>query len=123
MKSDKEFVNALQDNITEWGAPTKLISDCAQVEISNKVHDSTYAYCIGMWQSEPHHQHQNFAQWRYDTVTMMVNRLMDRTGTPAFCWLLCIVYICFLLNACVSGTLNNRTPLSTNVISPLLVFQ
>jgi hypothetical protein len=35
--SDKQFVNTLLDNITQCGAPTKLISDGAQVEISERV--------------------------------------------------------------------------------------
>jgi hypothetical protein len=34
---DKQFVNTLLDNITQCGAPTKLISDRAQVEISEHV--------------------------------------------------------------------------------------
>jgi hypothetical protein len=37
IKSDKQFVNTLLDNITQCGAPTKLISDRAQVEISERV--------------------------------------------------------------------------------------
>jgi hypothetical protein len=37
IKSDKQFVNKLLDNITQRGAPTKLISDRAQVEISERV--------------------------------------------------------------------------------------
>jgi hypothetical protein len=36
-KSDKQFVNMLLDNITQRGAPTELISDRAQVEISERV--------------------------------------------------------------------------------------
>ena len=39
MRSDKEFVNTLQDNIRKRGAMEKLISKRAQVEISNKVLD------------------------------------------------------------------------------------
>jgi hypothetical protein len=35
LKTDKEFVNALEDNIKELGAMDKLISDCAKVENSN----------------------------------------------------------------------------------------
>ncbi len=128
MKSDKEFVNVLQDNITERGAPTKLISDRAQVEISKKIHDITRAYCIGVWQSEPHKQFQNFAEQKFGQVKTMVNGLMDRTGTPAFCWLLCLMYICFVLNSCALASLKGKTPLfvatgSTNNISPLLAFR
>ena len=37
MKSNKQFINTLEDNIHDWGAPTKLISDCAQIEISNRI--------------------------------------------------------------------------------------
>jgi hypothetical protein len=37
IKSDKQFVNTLLDNITQRGVPTKLISDRAQVEISERV--------------------------------------------------------------------------------------
>ena len=39
MKTESQFVNTLQDVIRMRGAPTKLISDSAQVEISNKVKD------------------------------------------------------------------------------------
>jgi hypothetical protein len=37
IKSDKQFVNMLLDNITQCGTPTKLISDRQQVEISERV--------------------------------------------------------------------------------------
>jgi hypothetical protein len=37
IKSDKQFVNMLLDNITQCSTPTKLIIDCAQVEISERV--------------------------------------------------------------------------------------
>ena len=39
MKIDAELVNTLNDNIRDKGAPTKLISDSAKSEISNKVKD------------------------------------------------------------------------------------
>jgi len=55
MKSDKQFVDMLEDNICKRGAMDKLISDSAQVGISNKVQDFLHAYCIDDWQSEPHH--------------------------------------------------------------------
>jgi hypothetical protein len=37
IKSDKQFVNTLLDNITQCGTPTKLISNHAQVKISERV--------------------------------------------------------------------------------------
>ena len=36
IKSQKQFVNTLEDNIRFRGVMTKLISDYAKVEISNK---------------------------------------------------------------------------------------
>jgi len=62
IKSDKEFINTLEDNIRERGAPTKLISDRAQAEISKAVMDLMRALVISSWQSEPHQQHQNPAE-------------------------------------------------------------
>ena len=59
MKAEKQFVNTLQDVICFHGTPTKLISDSAQVKISNEVHDILQYLFIEDWQSEPHHQHQN----------------------------------------------------------------
>jgi hypothetical protein len=39
IKTDKQFINTLEDNITYRGAPHKLISDSAQVIIGNKGQD------------------------------------------------------------------------------------
>ena len=59
LKTGKQFVNTLEDNIRERGAMNKLVSDLAKVEISTKVLDLLRTFCIGSWRSEPYHQHQN----------------------------------------------------------------
>ena len=64
MKSEKQFVNTLEDNIRRRGAMDKLLSDSAKTEISNKVMDILRAYHISNWQSEPYHKNQNPAEWR-----------------------------------------------------------
>ena len=46
MHTDKQFVNTLEDIIRRRGAPTKLVSDHAQVEISKKVLDILRSLCI-----------------------------------------------------------------------------
>ena len=69
MKTDKEFVNTLEDQIRERGALDKLISNHAQNEVSEKVRDILRAYLIDDWQSEPHHQHQNYAERRIQILT------------------------------------------------------
>ena len=126
IKRDSQFVNTLEDNIIQRGAPNKLISDRAQVLISHKVEDILRTLCINNWQSEPHQQHQNPAERRYQTVKNCANRLLDRTGAPASTWLLCLQYVCFLLNHSYNMTIKN-VPLTlltgtTVDISPLLRF-
>ena len=98
IKSDKQFINTLEDNITQRGAPHKLISDSAQVIIGNKVQDILRTLCIDSWQSEPYQQHQNAAERRYQTIKRAANRVLDRSGAPDYTWLLCLQYVCFLLN-------------------------
>ena len=126
VKTDKQFVNTLEDNIRERGAPNKLISDRAQVEISNKVLDILRILFIGAWQSEPHQQQQNPAERRIQTIKGTSNRIMDRVGAPAYTWLLCILYVCYLLNHTYNDSIKavplNRLTGTTVDISPLLRF-
>ena len=68
MRSGKQFINTLEDNIRRRGVMDKLISDSAKNEISHKVQDILRAYNISDWQTEPHHQNQNPAEWRYRTI-------------------------------------------------------
>jgi hypothetical protein len=98
MKTDKQFVNTLEDNIRERGAMDSLLSDSAQVEISNKVKTILRNLFIRSWQSEPYKQQQNPAERRFQTVKRVTNNVLDRTGAPAYTWLLCLMYVCYVLN-------------------------
>ena len=68
-------------------------------------------FSIQNHQSEPKHQHQNFAEREIQDVKRMTNRLMDRTGTPAKYWLLCLLFVGYLLNWLSYPGLNHETPL------------
>ena len=68
MKIDSQFVNTLEDCIRDREAMSELVSNSAQVEISKRVLYILRSLCIGDWQSEPHQQHQNPAERRYQTV-------------------------------------------------------
>ena len=83
MKSGKQFVNTIEDNIRRWGAMDKLLSDSAKTEISNNVMNILRAYHISNWHSEPYHQHQNPAQWTYRTIKSWTNTVMNRSCAPA----------------------------------------
>jgi hypothetical protein len=105
---------------------SRLLCDRAQVEISTRVLGILRALHTGQWQSEPHQQHQNPCERRYQTLKTMTNTLLDRSGSPAHTWLLCLTYVAVLLNLTFNATLGG-IPLqcaegSTQDISPLLRF-
>ena len=97
-KTDEPFVNTLENNIRKRGAMDKSISDRAQVVIGKRSHDIMRAYCIDDWQSEPGHQHQNFAERRYNTDKESAYILLNQAGAPACTWLLALLCAVFILN-------------------------
>ena len=111
LKSGKQFVNRLEDNIRRRGPMDKLLSDSAKTEISKNVMDILRAYPISNWCSEPYHQNQNPAEWRYRKIMSWTNTVMNRSGAPANCWLLCMIYVCYILNHIACGALNGSIPL------------
>ena len=111
IKTQKQFINTLYDNIRFRGAMTTIITDGGRYEISKKVADLLRNLFIKQHESEPYHQHQNKAEQRYGVVKRYINTLMNLTGAPAHCWLLCMLYVCHLLNATASPALGGLTPL------------
>ena len=90
-KSGKQFVNTMEDIIRRRGAMDKLLRDSAKTEISKKVKENLIAYNISNWHSEPYDQNQNPAEWLYRTIKSWTNTVMNRSGAPANCWLLCMI--------------------------------
>ena len=111
IKSQKQFINTLYDNIRFRGAMTTLITDGGRYEISKKVADLLRSLFIKQHESEPYHEHQNKAEQRYGVVKRYINTLMNLTGAPAHCWLLCMLYVWTLLNPTASPALGGLTPL------------
>jgi hypothetical protein len=106
MKTEKQFVNTLEGSIRERGALSRLLSACAQVEISACVVGIFCALHIGQWQiSEPHQQHQNPCKHRYQTFKTMMHTLLDCSGSPLSTWLLCLLYFAVLLKLTYNWTL------------------
>ena len=111
IKTDKEFVNTLEDNIRERGARDKLISDGSKAETSSRIKDILRSLVISGWHSEANQQNQNFAENRYGTIKETTNRLLNRSGAPADCWLLAIMHVCYVLNHMASAALDWIPPL------------
>jgi hypothetical protein len=83
LKTDKAFVNTLEDNIRERGSMDKLISDCAKSEMSERVKKILRTLCISAWHSESYHENQNFAENRYATTKATTNLVLNLSGDPA----------------------------------------
>jgi hypothetical protein len=127
MISESQMPNALEDLICKHGAPNCLFSDNAKVQIGACVRGVLRLYKIKDFQCETEHQNQNFAERKVGDVKCLSSAIMDRAGTPAAFWLLCLFYMVFLLNHMSSEALGGITPLeaATGVkadISPLLQF-
>ena len=110
IKSTKRFINTLSDNIRKRGAMDTLISDGGKYKISQRVTDLLRSVFIQDYQSEPYHQHQNKAENHFGLAKCYTNTVMNTSGCPAFCWLLCLQYICVVLNHLASPTLQGICP-------------
>ena len=122
IKTQKQFINTLYDNIRFRGAMTTLITDGGRYEISKKVADLLRSLFIKQHESEPYHQYQNKAEQRYGVVRRYINTLMNLTGAPAHCWLLCMLYVCHLLNATASPARGGLPPLQVLTVFILRTY-
>ena len=110
IKSTIQFINTLADNIRKWGAMDTLISDGGKYEISKGVTDLLHSLFIQDYQSEPYHQDQNKAENCFGPAKRYTNTVMNTSGCPACCWLLCLQFICVLLHNLTSPTLQGICP-------------
>ena len=88
-----------------------LISDGGSYEISKKVTDLLRSLFVADYQSEPYHQHQNKAENQWGTAKRWVNKIMNSSGCPPSGRLLCLIYVCVLLNHMSSPPLDGLPPL------------
>jgi hypothetical protein len=77
MKRKSQMSETLQDFIRQWGAPNGLMSDSAQEETSKVVTNILCLYNIKDMQSEPNHQHQNYAERQIQEVKSTANIIMN----------------------------------------------
>ena len=110
------------------GAMNMLISDCAKSEISIQCHDILRAYCINDCQSEPHYQHQNYAERKCAQKKPVVKWLLNTMGAPPETWLLALEHATCILNHVSNKSLGWQSPLQAMYgtkpdISSILIFQ
>ena len=110
MSSESQIPDTLNDLIRDRGAPNNIKNDCAKAEISKAVHEILRHYKIGQYLTEPEQQNQNPAERRIQDIKNDVNRMMDRTGTPAEFWLLCTLFVVYVANLLSVESLGFLTP-------------
>ena len=91
MKTNKEFITFFEGIIRQREAMGRLISDQAQIETSGRMLDLLRAYVIGNWNSEPHQQQQNHVEGKYKHIKQTTNYTIERSGSPAYYWLLALL--------------------------------
>ncbi len=128
MKTEHDMAGTFEDLIRQHGAPDSLFSDNAKAQCGKRVRDLLRLYGIKDFQCEPHHQHQNFAERKIGDTKRLTDAIMDRTGTKATYWLLCLLYVVYLMNHLASDVLCGLTPIEVATgqrpdISALLQFR
>jgi len=110
MKTDGEFVNALEDEIRKRGAMEKIITDCAKAEISKRVKDILRNLYIDDYQSEPHHQNQNIAERYIQEAKKHAHWVLNTSGAPPESVMLVLEYITYIWNRTAKRVIGWRTP-------------
>ena len=110
IKSTKQFINTLSDNIRKWEAMDTLISDGGKYDISKGVTDFLHSLFIQDYQSESYHQDQNKTENCFGPAKQYTNTVMNTSGYLACCWLLCLQYIFVVLHHLASPTLQGTYP-------------
>ena len=110
IKSIKQFINTLSDNIRKWGAMDTLISDGGNYDISKGVTDLLHSLFIQDYQSESYHQDQTKTETCFGPAKRCTNTVMNTSGYLACCWLLCLQYIFVVLHHLASPTLQGIYP-------------
>ena len=82
IKSTKQFINTISDNIRKRGSMDTLISDRGKYEISKGVTDLLRSLFIQHYQSEPYHQHQNKAENRFGLAKHYTNTVINTSVLP-----------------------------------------
>jgi hypothetical protein len=110
MKKKSQYPDALHDFITYVGIPPKLISDNAGEEVQAEVRRYLTKLGTRIGTTEPHHQHQNFAEQAIRDIKGLFFKIMSLSGAPLNYWCYAVQYAAELLNCRARQSLNWRTP-------------
>ena len=83
MTKTRRLLPCLQNFVRQYGAPDRILADHAKYHEGFSVLSYLRMLWIKLWFSEAYYHHQNPFERRYQTFKRIVNRVMDRTGTPS----------------------------------------
>ena len=87
------------------------LSQVASTKSPRKLMIFSGAYSSNNMNQKPTISIKTKLKHRYGVVKRYINTLMNLTGAPAHCWLLCLFYVCALLNVTASPALHGITPI------------
>ena len=118
IKSQKQFINTLSDNIKTRGAMDTIITDGGKYEISKKVADLLRSLLIKQYESEPYHQHQN--KLNSAVVLLRVYQYLDESYRSPSSLLVTLPGLCLCPPEChsINCSERNHTHSSPNWTSP-----
>jgi len=127
LKDESEIYKSVQEFLRKRGAPNNLKSDNAKAIYGQMTKEILLQYKIGSKYSETGQQNQNKAEHTIQDIKADTAKCMDRTGTPAKYWLICMLHIVYLYNMLSFLSLGGKTPIevATDVmpdISPVLTY-
>ena len=113
MTNESQGPQTLEDLCHNQGTPIKIKNDRAQMETGKQWTKICWGYNIEQCTTEAHHPWQNEAERYIQEVKKMVNTIMDRTGAPNNLWILCTLYVVYILNRIAQPDLNWRSAYET----------
>ena len=127
MRSKADVPKAYADFVRSVGAPLALHTDCAPENYSQDMKDLHRLFCTNGIFSEPYYQNQNPIERLIQDLKSIMRRVMDALDVPSNAWLLCLLYVTFVMNRTSLASLNDLPPLSVAYggvtdISPMLHF-
>ena len=108
MTREGEGLGTLERFVNKWGAPDAIRRDNSKMQNSVGWKKFEQKMQIKCELTEPYNQQMNPAERRIQTAKSNTNKLMDRTGTPKFMWLHCMIYAVAILNMACMDRLQGR---------------
>ena len=111
LSAKRNVPDVVKDFICKFGAPAVFLSNSAAENKSGDIEDIERHYNIASHHySEPGYQNQNWVENKIRDIKNMVNNIMDITGTPARCWLICTMYVIALMQLISQPSLGRLVP-------------